>query len=367
MSAQTNEGEVVRLLQWNGATLAAAANMGRLYRLGDASTTGTYESPVYDAGGVARWGRMRWQGTGVAVRTRSGNAATPDATWSDWSDGLKAAGTQIASPNARYLQFKAEFTGPNAAIENIVAAYLPQNHPPAVSSITAMTQAAAQAASGQKTSSSSSGTAAFSVTVTDSVDTAVASSTGTATQTLSRAQGQQLGLTWQAEDPDNDRLVYQLDFRGEGETSWKNLRRNLHESTFLIDGDALADGRYYFRVQASDRESNPGESAKESELVSSPVLIDNTAPTVRVATSKRTGATADVEFEGRDTASMLRRAEWSLDAGAWSAIAPVDGVLDSETEQFRLHIADIPAGEHILVIRVADSGGNTGLAKIVLP
>jgi hypothetical protein len=202
--------------------------------------------------------------------------------------------------------------------------------------------------------------------VTDTADAATSTSTGTATQTLSRSQGQQLMISWQAEDRDGDRLVYQVDFRGDGETLWKKLRRDLHDTNVVLDGDSLADGRYYFRVQASDRESNAAESAKDAELVSSPVLIDNTAPVVRITSSKRTGNTADIEFEGRDTVSVLRRAEWSLDAGPFQAIPPVDGVLDSEAEQFRLHLTEVPAGEHILVIRVADSGNNTGLAKVIL-
>ncbi len=367
LTAQSNEAEIVRLLRWNGAMLAAAANMGRLYRLGPAGAAGTYESPVYDAGSVARWGRLRWQGEGsVAIRTRSGNSGRPDDTWSEWSEPTRAAaGTQIASPNARYLQLKAEFTGAGAAVTGIVAAYLPQNNPPQIRSITALTQASAVTASGSSKGGASS-TPSFSVTVTDTGDPGTATSTGTATQTLSRAQGQQLMLSWQADDPDGDRLVYQVDFRGDGESTWKSLRRNLHENTLLIDGDALADGKYLFRVAASDRESNAGASARDAELVSSPVLIDNTAPVVKVASSKRVGTAADIEFAATDSASALRRAEWSVDAGPWTAVAPVDGVLDSETEQFRLHIADLPAGEHVLVLRVADSGGNAGLAKVVL-
>lgn len=369
LTAQTNEQEVVRLLQWNGAMLAASANMGRLYRMGPVGSSGTYESPVYDAGSVAKWGRLKWQGEGtVAVRTRAGNSGRPDGTWSEWSATLQvAAGTQIASPNARYLQFKAEFTGAGAAVSGVVAAYLPQNNPPTIRSITVLTQAgAAQQAAGSKGNSAAS-TAAFSVTVTDTGDPAAATSTGTATQTLSRAQGQQLILSWQADDPDGDRLVYQVDFKGDGEREWKNLRRNLHENTLLLDGDALADGKYLFRVQASDREANAGTMAREAELVSSPVLIDNTAPVVRVSGSKRTGNTADIEFSAVDSASALRRAEWSVDAGPWMAVAPVDGILDSETEQFRLHVGDLTPGEHVLVIRVADGGGNAGLAKVVLP
>src|SRR5438477_604753 len=79
-------------------------------------------------------------------------------------------------------------------------------------------------------------------------------STGTPTQTLSRAGTTQINISWQAEDPDGDRLVYALYFRGEDETQWKLMRANLHENSFALDGDVLADGKYFFRVVASDRE-----------------------------------------------------------------------------------------------------------------
>jgi hypothetical protein len=173
-------------------------------------------------------------------------------------------------------------------------------------------------------------------------------------------------ISWQADDPDGDKLVYEVDFRGEGQRDWILLKKDLHDTNYSIDGDALADGSYFFKVTASDREANAPAVAKDSDLVSSPVLIDNTPPTIKVQSSKRTGAAADISFDAQDSASALRRAEYALDAGPWTPVAPVDGILDSPSEEFRLHIDAIPAGEHLLVIRVADSGGNTGLAKVVL-
>src|SRR5439155_235262 len=149
-------------------------------------------------------------------------------------------------------------------------------------------------------------TAVYSITVTDTGDAAPAMSTGTPTQTPSRAASQQLNLSWQAEDPDGDRLVYSLWFRGEGERDWKLLKTNMHENTFAVDGDALADGRYFFRVVASDREANPPASARDAELVSSPVLIDNTPPVVTAGPPRRTANGIEVDFEAVDAASPLR-------------------------------------------------------------
>ena len=370
--AQTNEAEATRLLQWKGSMLAATGNMGKIYRLGASSVRGTYESPVFDAGSVAQWGRLKWQGESgagtIAMRTRSGNSIRPDSTWSDWSEALSDPNSaQIKSPNARFLQYEATLSGAGATIENVSAAYLPQNNPPVVRSVTVLTTVTPAAATQPKAgSTASTATTPYSVSVTDTGDAAPVSSTGTPTQTLSRASQQQLLISWQADDPDGDKLVYEVDFRGEGEREWKPLRKDVFDTALAIDGDALADGRYYFKVTASDRVANPPAAAKEADLVSSPVLIDNTPPVVRIQSAKRAGAGADVSFDAQDSTSALRRAEYSIDAGPWTPVAPVDGILDSLTEQFRLHVDSVPVGEHLLVVRVVDSGGNTGLAKVIL-
>jgi hypothetical protein len=352
--SQTNEAEATRLLQWRGALLAATGNMGKIYRLGASSSTGAYESPVFDAAGVAQWGKLRWQGDNgagsIVFRTRSGNSLRPDATWSDWSDEMRdATGTQIRSPNARYLQYEAKLSGTGVTLDNVAAAWLPQNNPPIVKSLTVVSSPAPIAVAAKPI-----------VAVADTGD--AANSTGTAPQTLSRAAQQQLTITWQADDPDGDKLVYEVDFRGEGLRGWVVLKKDLHETNYTIDGNSLADGRYFFRVIASDRESNPPTAAKESDLVSSPILIDNTPPQLHLTSATRT----EVAFEAVDSASSIRSADYAIDGGSWTPIAPVNGILDSPSETFRLRLNPLPEGEHLLVIRASDSGGNTGLLKVVL-
>lgn len=369
LEAQTNEAETTRLVPWNGGLLAATANLGKLYKLGKEGTNGTYESPVYDANGVAQWGRLKWQGAQVTVRTRSGNSIRPDKTWSEWSAPLnEATGSQIPSPNARYLQFTVDLRGVGAAIENISASYLPQNLPPVIRSITVLTNLAAPTPTPRQpgNNSSSNVNSPYTVTVTDTGDAGPTASTGTPTQTLSRAATQQITVTWNADDPEQDKLVYKLEYKGDGERQWKTIRSGLHENTLLLDGDALADGRYLFRVTASDRESNPPKAARETDLISSPVLIDNTPPALTMGPARRSGTTIDLDFSAADMASALRRCEYAVDAGTWFPIAPIDGILDSMREDFKLHLDGLTPGEHTLVIRVADSGNNVALAKVVL-
>ncbi len=372
--AQTNESDVTRLTPSPKGLLVAAGNAGKMLRLNDSSggaaggASGWFESPVHDSGTVARWGRLKWVGSGrgILFKTRAGNSARPDATWSDWSEPITdPAKSLVTSPNARYIQWRAEFTASNgnatAALDSVSLAYLPQNSRPSVRSITVSSLAAASSAA--KTTSAGSASA-FSITVTDTGD--ATSAAGTQGQTLSRPAGHQIQISWQADDPEGDKLSYSLFFRGEDEREWKLLRADISENTYLLDNDVLADGRYFFRVGASARPSNPTDQAKQAELVGPPVLIDNTPPVVRASTPRRTGATLDIDIDAEDLASSLRRCEYSVDARPWQPVEAADGVTDSPREQFHIRIDNLAPGEHLIVIRVYDAAGNAGLAKVVV-
>ncbi len=371
--AQTNQSETTRLLPAEHSVLAATGNMGHIYRLGEGpGTSGFYEAPPHDSGTASRWGGLTWRadvpaGCSLVFRTRSGNSAKPDRTWSDWSAPLSdPKGAPITSPNARYVEWKAELTGANGAtpvLHSVTLAYLPQNSPPVLRSINVIAQsvATAQAAG----SSAASASSAYSVTVSDSADS-TSSAAGTPTQTLPKASTQQISIIWVAEDPDNDRLVHNVYFRSEDATQWMVLKSGLHENSVTFDGDILADGKYFFRVLTSDRESNPPPNAREAQMTSAPIMIDNTPPLVTMGAVRYSGGTAHVEFHALDAASPLRRCEYSLDAASWIPVSAADGVIDSLSEHFALDLTALAAGEHLLVVRAADSANNTGLARVVL-
>ena len=129
----------------SGRIVGATSNPGKVFALSStAARKGTYESDVRDAGTVATWGAIRWRASGragqVQIVTRSGNTATPDETWSAWSNAYtNADGERIGSPNARYLQWRATLTSDSAqgpVLTSVTAAYLPRNLRPEVTSIT---------------------------------------------------------------------------------------------------------------------------------------------------------------------------------------------------------------------------------------
>ena len=89
-------------------------------------------------------------------------------------------------------------------------------------------------------------------------------------------------------------------------------------------------------------------------------------PIVTIGAVRHAGATAHIEFEAADSASALRRCEYSLDAAGWVPVEAADGVIDSLREKFALDLTGLAPGEHLIVIRAADSANNTGVAKVIL-
>jgi len=369
---ETREAETTRLLPVTDGLVAATSNLGKLFRLdGQTAPSGVYESPVHDAGKAARWGRLEWRADlnegKLAFRTRSGNSARPDRTWSDWSAPItEPARSAVTSPNARYIQWQVEITsgrGASPLLDAVAVSYQPQNSRPVVRSVQVTPQ---WVPTPQKSAAPAQpAPVAYSITVTDSGDAGSGTSSGTPTQSVSRSGVPQLFISWQADDPDNDRLIYALYYRAEDEHEWKLLKPDLAENTLMQESEVFADGRYFFRVVASDRLANSPSAAREAELVSQPVLIDQTPPRVALGAARRNGSEIEIDVETSDSASAIRRAEYSLNGAAWRLLEATDGIADSREERFTVRLP-AAAGERSVVVRVFDSAGNPGLARIVL-
>ncbi|MFL6450848.1 MAG: hypothetical protein ACJ746_24680 [Bryobacteraceae bacterium] len=366
---EPGDGETTRLLHSSTGFYAGISNPARALSFGmGLASSGWYESQVHDSGSVARWGHLQWHEGGPALRfrTRTGNSARPDNTWSPWSEPISdPQHALITSPVGRFVQWRAEWQGAEpSAINSVSVPYLPQNTSPSIRSLSVTsivgTNAAKSAASAPTTGS------AYSVTVTDTGEPPAATSTSTSTQTVSRLQTTQTQISWQADDSDGDKLLYAVYFRPEDGKGWQLIRNRMFENTLLLDPDVLADGRYLFRVVASDAPGNPTEFAKQTELVSTPVLIDNTPPVVSVVSSRRDGGTAEIDWDVIDSTSPLRKCEYSLDTGVWQPVEATDGVTDSPREHYHERIDKLSPGEHMLVLRAYDAAGNAGLARVLI-
>jgi hypothetical protein len=356
--AQTDEQQITSLTPSSRGLVMTSAHASPTRLMAtDRAPSGRYETAPFDATAISAWGRLESRTTGaVAIQTRSGNTARPDKTWSGWAP---VANGIIASPSARYLQWAADFTTPDQTLDAVRVAYLPANAKPVISSVAVSSEASSSAGG----SPSASSTPANPYTITVTADGSSGSSGADSdSATASRGAGRQLRVSWQASDLDGDDLLAQVEFRGEGETVWKLAKDDISASQITLPSEALADGRYRFRVTVSDRQDNPGDTARTAERTSSLVLIDHTPPTVQVVSS----TAAVTRFSASDQASPVVAAHYSVDAGEWIPLRSDDGLADSQAETFTVPTEGLPSGEHLVTFRVRDRAGNAGLAKALV-
>jgi hypothetical protein len=364
---QSSEDQISTFVMRPGEVFAASSNQGKLFRLDNAPAgEGTYESPVRDAKFNAAWGRIWWRGGGaVELQTRSGNTERPDMTWSDWSAPYRTpAGAAITSPRARFIQWRATLRAPAgmgemARIEDVSVAYLPRNVAPEILSITTLPVGIALLPAIQVQTDPNIEASGFDPSLIAPVP-----------QVPPRRAFQRgaISLQWQAEDRNNDTLEYAIYYRAISESSFRLLKDRLRDNFFTVDGAALGDGRYVFKVVATDAPDNAVGAALTGERTSEPVEVDNTPPTVRVAGEPRaTGERVAISFVVEDSGGgMVKRADVSVDGGAWRAVFPDDGIADSSRETYVLDLPLAGAGEHTVALRGFDASGNMGNARVVV-
>jgi WD40 repeat protein len=374
--ARATARQVTALLREpSGRIVGAASNPGKLFALSPApARRGTYESDVRDAGTVASWGVIRWRASAtpgeVTVSTRSGNTATPDETWSAWSKNYEnPGGEQIASPNARYLQWRAVLTadgGASPTLTSVTAAYLPRNLRPEVVSITVHPPGTVFQ---RPFSTGELEIAGFEDNTSDGRAQNQPTAAGAAAQlTAGPSLGRRIyqkGLqtfVWKADDENDDRLQFDVMYRREGETSWKTLHRALTDPIFVWDTTSVPDGTYFIKVTASDAPSNAPATALVGEFESVSFDIDNTPPVITVTAVRRDGGRTTLTFDVRDDNSAVQKVEYSLDGDRWQALYPKDGIADSRFEQYEVTVPDAQ-GAMGIVLRASDALNNVSSAR----
>ncbi len=255
----------VLALAFEGKDLfAATANNAAVYQIGAGSDGKGYEydSDIFDAKSVVKWGALRTIGTGVALQTRSGNTTDPDNTWSNWAP---LDGERIASPAGRYLQYRAIFQE-GGSLARTEALYRATNRAPKVEWTL---PAGGEALNGKKT------------------------------------------LTWKGTDPDSDSLRYNVEIAG-ADGNFKAVDDPTPTDVKVeVDTSKFADGVYRARVRASDATRNPDDPQSDS-ATSLPFTLDNTAPTFFSLSVEKIANGWQLNAIGVDETSPLAGAEWRI-------------------------------------------------------
>lgn len=351
--ADVPERQILSLAPTSDGFLLGSGDVGAIYRVQPAKgEEATYLSKVFDAEGPAQWGEMWWTGSNdVVLETRTGNTGKPDAGWAPFRrvEAVKQQQAEhagrIASPGARYLQYKATLPstapGRQSVLQDLSIYFLPHNQRARITEITTLVDSAPASAAG-------------------GAATATASANGNP-----RVHSSMLKLRWKAENPDGDELIYKLWVRHQGDSVWRPLGgpEPLGKPEYDWNTDSVADGRYLVRVWASDEKVTPAERALDHQLDSPPLLVDNTRPEVLALAFRGDKVTG----RAHDATSVIATIEYAVDGGEWRPASPDDNLLDERDEAFTISLPkSLSPGPHIVNVRAWDQADNVGSSRIEL-
>ncbi|HXZ18850.1 MAG TPA: hypothetical protein VEG63_02815, partial [Candidatus Acidoferrales bacterium] len=382
--AKTFSGQVTCFAtEKGGAILAGGANPGKVFSLGPGvEPEGSFESQVYDAKLFSAWGRLNWWGDNgstdahIAFYMRSGNTSDPKTYWSSWAGPFHdPEGEPVNLPPGRFVQWKAVFHdgAPNTNIAWVSLAYLPKNVAPIIDSIVLQNPGIrAQSAMGMMAPGQAQPVQLKMPAPPPLPGLNLFPQPPQPVQPVKFEAPPQgfvqrgwQSVLWGAHDDNDDDLIFSVYYRGERETAWKLLKDKIETRFYSWDATTMPDGAYYLKIVASDSPSNPPEEALTAERVSERFLVDNSPPEVLNLRSNVTGTSAEVRFEARDPASVLSRAEWSLDGGDWKLVLPAGRLSDARQESYTITLPALAAGEHTVAVRLTDEFENQSASKTV--
>ena len=364
---------VVRDGEGMGSILIGSGNTGKLGRL-SAAEKHEYASNVLDAGALARFGHIEVEpgSTGYEIWTRSGNVEQPVRGWSDW-EALKDGA--VASPAGRFLQWKAVLRA-DGVVGSVAVNYLPVNAAPVVDDVVV-------AAGARVNPQTQTGGQPQTVNITFGASAAPADGTSvdaSASAPLTAAKDRTaVTVRWSAHDENGDALVYDLYLRADDESVWRPLKKKISEKAYSFDAALIPDGGYQVKVVASDAPSHTPGDALTGEKMSDRFEVDTTPPVITGLKAARGTICGGVpcanklfvSFDAVDSTSPIAHAEYSLDAGPWQYVEPVNKISDSRTEHYDFNVTvDDEAGksiEHLITVRAYDRYDNVGVAKTVVP
>ena len=367
----TDQKQVVAIPAIPGGFAAVTMNTPGAFFPSPKDSKGSYLSAVKDAGRLSAFGRLRWEGaipagSTAAFSVRSGNTDKPDGSWTAW----KSVGSDGAAtlPSNRYFQWQVELSrgakGESPELERVELSYVERNAKPYLENLQVLEPGAVFNTGG------ASSTAVLSVTNPD--ENGIYAGLESPKETAGPGSPKKLyrkgfrTVTWKGVDLNADSLRYDVEGRREGASSWFPIRKDLDDPMLSFDTTALPDGRYRFRVTASDRVSNPDGHALTASDETPLAVVDNTAPVLKVESKRTDGSDVELKVSATDALSPASKAEGAVNADRWRLLVSDDGVTDSPREAFTLRVPRPPTGA-VLSIRVVDASGNVAAVSVEYP
>jgi len=391
--SDVDEPMVLSMAAHNREVYFCTAMKAALYKLGTAEAKeGVFASRALSAGSTVKWGNLSVEGevpagAGLAFETRTGNMADPeDESWSPWKAAAPVAPDilRVESPVAQYLQYrlamKAAPGGESPRVDAVQFFYTQQNAAPVIRQIKVEKASADAAAAARATPPGGAG--APPTPPPDPSDPLAAIKAKLAAMATPAAgdpaAGRGVGapvnskayrVTWEASDPNGDKLSYDVYLKAEDESVWKLVQENTDSNRIAMTTDDMPDGKYRLKIEASDAKVNAPQNATTSALVGQIFTLDNTPPAITDLKAAKVGKDEwEITARAQDALSILALAQYDVDAqGKPLAVFPEDSIFDFTSESFRFRVKpEKESAEHSLSVRVYDREGNSSVSKVLL-
>lgn len=362
---QETPEQLYALYELNGKYYVIGNNPALLgILLPEGNLSGSYLSPVLEAGGTSIWGSISWEadlpaGTTIQVQSRSGNSGEPDDTWSDWSPPYARPDEKILSPAGRYLQLrvnlKAQAGQKFPAVQKLVVFYQQLNLAPVIEKVEVLPANQVYIKPPEQEE------------IILGLEKASAESAGKKEDGgffLNPKKSERQGfrtITWEASDDNNDKLNFNVYIRPEKDKNWYLMADGLTDKIISFDTRHYPDGTYFIKIEASDLPANPPGTEKKVEKISKPVVIDNSLPEVKNFVATKTSRGLEVSFSAVDKYSYIEEVKYLVRPDDWQVVFPVDGLCDSTSESFKFNLNLMAGSDNLMIIRVKDSFGNIGV------
>jgi hypothetical protein len=313
-------GKFLKFLEGSDGLYAVLLLPSEIVKIEDSyAKEGYYISDIFDAGIVAEWGapiieKNLLPGTDISYFFRSGAVSETDY-WGGWVS-LKG---KISCAPARYIQYKVKLTSDGKHtpfLNEMNIPYVEWNMPPVFKSI--------------------------SYKYSDLI----------------------ISIKWEASDPNNDDLVYDV-YIAKEVNGWVKMNDHpIKSPAFDLEYKAFPDGVYRAKVVASDVKSNPMSGGKTNIIIGEGFYIDSTPPAVQITGVKNDGFFTVFTVSANDQLLPVFRAKVSVNGGEWTSILPDDGILDSKAETFTIKLKVMPPA--FVQFYFSDVIGNTSSAGTLI-
>jgi len=347
--ADLDESKVTALQDVNGDMWIGTGYPAKLYKFTNRKLKeGEYISSVFKGGVSVIWGNLDYEGKGdIGFFIRGGKKKEVDSSWSRWESVDKHI--EIEEP---FIQWKAVLSGDKTYLKGVRISYGKQNSPPLIKKIEVLPPKIG-------TGKMDEGAALMGIIPPEERERLSRMGFHIPEDAYVVGEGIRC-IYWEVDDPDNDRLVFDV-FVSRDSEDWVKMTDNLLGNSYFLNTSVYPDGNYYVRVIARDDLDQPSPLRSEKKAS---FLVDHTPPILKGIEKKFIGDSVLVTGTVTDELSSVISVLYSTSETQklhWKRARAVDELFDEKEEKF---VFKVDRKEKYGAIRAVDRSSNSKILRI---